>query len=102
MSVRAIAFHNLKKRKFFLQMEQNKKVFKALSSDITLKKSSHIELYKSYHSKFPKNAHLTRSSNKCLFTGRSKGNLSLFKMSRLQLKVFANNGVLPGLKKSSW
>ncbi|MGG7036719.1 MAG: hypothetical protein ACI7YS_16205 [Flavobacterium sp.] len=72
MSVRAIAIHNLKKRMFSINSEKKKKVFKALITDITLPQEIKFHLSIQYQSKFPQNTHLERSSNKCIFTGRTR------------------------------
>ena len=44
----------------------------------------------------------TRSHLRCQLTGRSKGNLRKFKVSRIMLRELALAGKIPGLKKASW
>ena len=38
---------------------------------------------------------------KCLLTERGRGNYNSFSLSRAQIRLLANIGLLPGLKKSS-
>ena len=50
----------------------------------------------------PRDSSPTRSHNRCQLTGRSKGTLRKFKISRIMLRELALAGKLPGLKKASW
>lgn len=52
--------------------------------------------------KLPKNSSPTRLRNRCQFTGRSRGFLRKFKMSRLCFREMANQGFIPGIVKASW
>jgi small subunit ribosomal protein S14 len=52
--------------------------------------------------KLPRDSSPTRSRNRCQFTGRSRGVLSKFKISRIMLRELALAGKIPGLKKASW
>jgi len=44
----------------------------------------------------------TRQVNRCELTGRARGYMRMFKMSRLMFRQMALNGLLPGVKKTSW
>ncbi|MBM3183850.1 MAG: 30S ribosomal protein S14 [Chlamydiae bacterium] len=52
--------------------------------------------------KMPKNTSVIRLRNRCQFTGRSRGFLRKFKMSRLCFREMANQGLIPGVFKASW
>ena len=52
--------------------------------------------------KIPKNASPVRLHNRCKITGRPKGYMRLFGISRVMFREMANNGLIPGIKKSSW
>ena len=52
--------------------------------------------------KLPRDASPTRSRNRCQITGRSRGVLRKFKLSRIMLRELALAGQIPGLKKASW
>jgi len=50
----------------------------------------------------PKNASPVRLHNRCKLTGRPKGYLRQFGVSRIQFREMASNGLIPGVKKASW
>ena len=53
-------------------------------------------------SNLPRDSSPTRSHNRCQLTGRSRGVLRKFKVSRIMLRELALAGKIPGLKKASW
>ena len=50
----------------------------------------------------PKNSSRVRLKNRCAMTGRPKGFVRYFGISRIALRDMALNGKIPGLKKASW
>lgn len=52
--------------------------------------------------KLPRDASPTRIRNRCQVTGRSRGYLRKFSMSRIALRDLGNSGQIAGLKKASW
>jgi small subunit ribosomal protein S14 len=52
--------------------------------------------------KLPRNSSRTRIKNRCLITGRSRGFYRSFGLSRHNLREMAQQGLLPGVIKSSW
>lgn len=44
----------------------------------------------------------TRQRNRCELCGRPRGYIGIFKMCRLCFRKFALEGLLPGVKKTSW
>ena len=50
----------------------------------------------------PRDSSPTRSHNRCELTGRSRGYLRKFKISRIMLRELALAGKIPGMKKASW
>ncbi len=52
--------------------------------------------------KLPRNASPTRLRNRCAVTGRPRGYIRRFKMSRIAFREHALRGELPGVKKISW
>ncbi|MDR3652226.1 MAG: 30S ribosomal protein S14 [Paludibacter sp.] len=50
----------------------------------------------------PKNASSVRLHNRCKITGRPKGYMRQFGISRIQFREMASNGLIPGVKKASW
>jgi small subunit ribosomal protein S14 len=52
--------------------------------------------------KLPKNASPVRLKNRCQLTGRPKGYMRYFGISRIMFRDMALNGIIPGVKKASW
>ena len=52
--------------------------------------------------KLPKNASPVRLHNRCQLTGRPKGYMRQFGVSRINFREMALNGLIPGIKKASW
>lgn len=52
--------------------------------------------------KFPRDASPVRVRNRCSQTGRPRGFLRKFGMSRIALRELALEGQIPGVTKSSW
>ena len=50
----------------------------------------------------PKNASPVRLHNRCKLTGRPKGYMRQFGISRVTFREMANQGLIPGVKKASW
>jgi len=50
----------------------------------------------------PKNANPIRQRNRCLITGRPRGYMRVFGISRIQFREMASKGLIPGVKKASW
>lgn len=50
----------------------------------------------------PRDASPTRVVNRCEVTGRRRGYLRRFRMSRIAFRELASRGMLPGVTKSSW
>ena len=50
----------------------------------------------------PRNSSRVRLKNRCALTGRPKGSVRYFGISRVALRDMALNGKIPGLRKASW
>ena len=50
----------------------------------------------------PRNGSKVRLKNRCQLSGRPKGYVRFFGISRVALRDMALNGKIPGLKKASW
>ena len=50
----------------------------------------------------PRNANPIRLHNRCAITGRPKGYIRLFGLSRIQFREMASAGLIPGVRKASW
>jgi small subunit ribosomal protein S14 len=52
--------------------------------------------------KLPKNSAQCRKHNRCGLTGRPRGYMRQFGVSRVTFREMALDGLIPGVKKSSW
>mgnify|MGYP000883207681 CR=1 FL=1 len=50
----------------------------------------------------PKNADPIRLHNRCKVTGRPRGYIRQFGLSRIQFREMVSQGLIPGVKKASW
>lgn len=80
------------------EVKRAKLVAKYSEKRIQLKKSGNYEALQA----LPKNASPVRLHNRCKLTGRPKGYIRQFGISRIQFREMASNGLIPGVKKASW
>lgn len=52
--------------------------------------------------KLPRNSSPTRWKNRCIETGRSRGYMRAFGLSRISFREHAVKGEIPGVTKASW
>ncbi|CAN5360517.1 30S ribosomal protein S14 [soil metagenome] len=52
--------------------------------------------------KLPRDASPTRVRNRCSLTGRPRGYISEYGVSRIKFRELALNGKIPGIRKASW
>ena len=50
----------------------------------------------------PKNSCPTRIHNRCMISGRPRGSMRQFGISRIDFRELASAGLIPGVKKASW
>jgi small subunit ribosomal protein S14 len=53
-------------------------------------------------SKLPRNSSSVRMHNRCSITGRPRGYMRQFGISRITFREMASKGLIPGVKKASW
>ena len=79
-------------------VKRQKMVAKYAEKRAALKKAGDYEALQ----KLPRNASPVRLHNRCKITGRSKGYMRQFGISRVMFREMANFGKIPGVKKASW
>jgi len=52
--------------------------------------------------KLPRDASPTRVRNRCLLTGRSRGYIRQYGISRIKFRELSLDGKIPGIRKASW
>ena len=77
---------------------------RAALKEIVNKATDPVEAYEAARKlqSIPKNANPIRLHNRCKLTGRPKGYIRQFGLSRIQFREMASNGLIPGVKKASW
>jgi small subunit ribosomal protein S14 len=53
-------------------------------------------------SRLPRNSNPIRLHNRCKLTGRPKGYMRQFGISRITFREMASAGLIPGIRKASW
>ena len=74
-----------------------KNIIKSPNSSVEDKEAAIAKL-----DKLPKSSSRIRIRNRCFKTGRPRGVISRFKLSRLSFREMALNGEIPGVTKASW
>jgi len=95
-------FEKVKRQKALIEKYRERRaelMAKVKNPDATLEER--IAVYAQL-AKIPRDASPTRLRNRCQLTGRSRGYLRRFGVSRIALRELALEGKLPGVTKSSW
>lgn len=95
-----IAKQRKRERLVKLKAEKRKQL-KAIVFDLNKSEEEKLEAQKALN-KLPRNSSPVRLRNRCQLTGRARGYLRRFKLSRLCFREMARMGMIPGVVKSSW
>lgn len=87
-----------KKSKVAKALKQQAIVEKYAAIRRELKERGDYELLR----RLPRNSSPTRLKNRCAITGRPRGYMRKFGMSRIAFREYAHKGQIPGVKKASW
>jgi len=96
--IRDIAFRMAKKSVIARQSKRERLVDQYADKRAALKKAGDFEGLQ----QLPRNSNPVRLRNRCAITGRSKGYLRKFGLSRIKFRELAREGKVPGVRKSSW
>lgn len=83
-------------------IERNKRKQKTVNKYAKLRKKLKKEKDYEALTLLPRDASPTRVVNRCEVTGRRRGYIRRFRMSRIAFRELASKGMLPGVTKSSW
>jgi small subunit ribosomal protein S14 len=89
MAKKSIIAREAKRRKVVAQYAERRAQLKA--------EGNYEELQK-----LPRNASPVRLHNRCSLTGRPRGYIRKFGLSRNMFREFALDGKIPGIRKASW
>ncbi|MDQ0859931.1 30S ribosomal protein S14 [Bacillus sp. V2I10] len=87
-----------KKSKVAKEKKRQEMVGKYRELRIELKEKGDYEALR----RLPRDSSPTRLKNRCAITGRPRGYLRKFKLSRIAFREYAHKGQIPGVKKASW
>jgi small subunit ribosomal protein S14 len=83
------------------RMEYKRVLYKSIIKDQTLSQELRYDFILKLN-KLPRQSSVIKKNNRCVLTGRTKGTLRYFKMSRICLRELVASGTLPGVIKASW
>jgi len=89
MAKESMKAREIKRAKIVKKYEARRKALKAQKDYLALQR-------------LPRNASPVRLHNRCKITGRPKGYIRQFGLSRVTFRDMANKGLIPGLTKASW
>ena len=89
MAKESVKARELKRQKMVAKYAEKRKALKAAGDYDAL-------------DKLPKNASPVRLHNRCRITGRPRGYMRKFGISRVMFRDMASDGKIPGLTKASW
>ena len=90
-----------RKRELVMQYKERRDGLRARSNNIHLSEEERSEARRQL-ARLPRNSCSTRLKNRCAATGRARGNLRKFGLSRIAFREMALSGLLPGVTKASW
>ena len=83
-------------------LERDKKKIKVIAKYAELRKQLKESGDYEKLSQLPRNASPIRIANRCRISGRRRGFMRRFGVSRIQFREMAWRGEIPGIKKASW
>ena len=101
MAKKSMIANNAKKRATVKKYAARRAALVAIVKSAKTSMEEKQEAYKAI-AKLPRGSSKTRLRNRCKITGRPRGVLRDFEVSRIAFRELALNGELPGVTKASW
>ena len=92
---------NNKRIRMVEQYKTRRAILKKATTDLSLTLEERMAAQAKL-SDLPKNSSAVRVRNRCSQTGRPRGYLRFFGVSRIVFRELASAGLLPGVRKASW
>lgn len=92
---------NNRKRKLAMKLEPLRKELRKIVVDES-KSWEERDAAQLKLQRLPRNGSMIRVRNRCVLTGRSRGNYRKFGISRIKFRELALEGMIPGVTKASW
>ncbi len=99
---RKASIEKQKKRQKLVDLNfEKREALKKIVCSLTVDEEERLQAQNKLNS-MKKNSSKVRLRNRCRLTGRSRGYLRKFQLSRLCFRELANSGMIPGVFKASW
>jgi small subunit ribosomal protein S14 len=92
---------NAQRRELVERYAEKRAALKAVINSPKSTPEEKLQAVNSLH-KLPRDSSRTRVRNRCNISGRPRGFLRHFGLSRIALRDMALNGLIPGVRKASW
>ncbi len=92
---------NLKRTKLAAKHGEQRKKLKAVVASLTATPAQKETANRKLQA-LPRNASPVRVVNRCQMTGRARGYVRRFGLSRIAFREMALSGMIPGVRKASW
>ena len=92
---------NNRRKALVLKYKDKRAELKAIVKNLNASLQERLEAQAKL-SELPRNSSPVRVRNRCELSGRSRGYMGMFKLSRIMFRKLALDGLLPGVKKTSW
>ncbi len=101
MAKKSVVERNKKRIRLSGKFSGKRTILKAITKDNALSAEERFEAQLKL-ARLPRNSSKVRVRLRCEISGRGRSNYRKFRMSRIALREFASNGMIPGMVKSSW
>ena len=100
MAKKSMIQRELKRQKLVMKYAVKRATLKEQIKQTTFLKEK-LTLHRKLQ-QLPRNSSAVRLHNRCNITGRPRGYMRKFGISRVTFREMASNGLIPGVTKSSW
>jgi small subunit ribosomal protein S14 len=101
MAKKSVVLRNKKRKELFYSCKEKRQRVLSILKDRSVSFEDRLLAQKKL-SEMKRDSSRIRYRNRCGLTGRPRGNLRKFGMSRIAVRELASWGQIPGLMKSSW
>lgn len=101
MAKQSQILRDLKRKKLIAKYAEKRAALRKRLNDPEVSIEEKLEIQVAF-AKLPRNSCPTRLKRRCEVSGRPRGYYRKFGISRIALRELAHQGMLPGVRKSSW
>jgi small subunit ribosomal protein S14 len=101
MAKKSVVKRNLKRQKMSSHHKIKREALKEICDNDNLSLQDRM-IAQTKLSQLPRDGSLSRVRNRCALTGRPRGNLRKFNLSRIAVREYGLMGLIPGLRKLNY